>query len=182
MPNHRLVTLLSAVAIATTAGLVVPSPARAADDKYVIKSRWSGMCLQPVGGSMEQGAAIVQQPCAEHGKAGVPIDAQLWSNPSDNPSHLQNSNSGLCLDARGLAVDRTPVQQWPCNNISNENWEWGPTDSNGDRQLISRVSGTRSHCLDIPGAQITEGLEMWIYHCTENNVAQQWEHFFPQGE
>jgi hypothetical protein len=19
-----------------------------------------------------------------------------------------------------------------------------------------------------------EGLEMWIYHCTENNVAQQW--------
>jgi Ricin-type beta-trefoil lectin domain len=176
MPNHRLVTLLSAVAIATTAGLAVASPARAAD-VWPINSRWSNMCLQPANGSTEQGAAIVQQPCGTEGKAGTPPPVQNWTliPVSGNIFHLQNSlNTQLCLDARGGAVDRTPVQQWPCNWISNENWEWGPTDSHGDRQLISRVSGTRTHCLDIPGAQIMEGLEMWIYHCTKNNVAQQW--------
>jgi hypothetical protein len=172
MANHRLVTLLSAVAIATTAGLAVPSPARAADE-WPIYSPFSDQCLQPTNGSTEQGAAIVQQPC--QGKAGTP-PVQNWTliPVSGNIFHLQNSLSQLCLDARGGAVDRTPVQQWPCNSISNENWEWGPTDSNGNRQLISRVSGTGSHCLDMPGAQIMEGLEMWIYHCTENNVAQQW--------
>ena len=87
MPNHRLVTLLSAVAIATTAGLAVPSPARAENDReYTIQSvcivvpPGAGclsefgfppppppvvhLCLQPIDGSMERGAAIVQQPCA----------------------------------------------------------------------------------------------------------------------
>jgi hypothetical protein len=162
------------VAIATTAVLANPAPAHAAE-QWPIYSRWSDMCLQPANGSTEQGVAIVQQRCDTNRPAGLPL-VQTWTliPKSGNIFQLKNSFSQLCLDVRGLAVDRTPVQQWPCNWISNENWQWGPTDSNGDRQLISRVSGTRTHCLDIPGAQMIEPLEMWIYHCTVNNVAQQW--------
>jgi len=172
LPNHRLVTLLSAVAIATTAGLAVPSPARA-EDEYPIYSPWSHQCLQPVDESTEQGAAIVQQPCA--GKAGTP-PIQNWIRipVSGNIFHLKNSKSGLCLDARGGAADGTPVQQWTCNSISNENWEFGkPTGPGTNPPLISRVSGTSSHCLDMPRADQTPGLAMQIYRCN-GTVAQQW--------
>jgi hypothetical protein len=209
MPNHRLVTLLSAAAIATTAGLAVPSPARAEDNqRFTIESYCivvppgaectsdTGspghpppmpivhLCLQPVDESTEQGAAIVQMPCREN--KGVPIPAQVWTRPpSDNIFHFTNSKSGLCLDARGGAANGTPVQQWTCNNISNENWQTGkPKNQLPPRypSLISRVSGTSSHCLDMPGADPTVGHAIQIYRCNDS-VAQDWNQLqvFPEG-
>lgn len=175
MPNHRLVRLSSAVAIATTAGLAVPSPARA-DDAMPIYSNLSNQCLQPVDGSTEQGAAIVQQPCEGGEGATPPIQNWTRIRVGVNIFHFQNGLSGLCLDARGGAVNGTPVQQWTCNSISNENWEigWLPDTMHGEvPPLISRVSGTSSHCLDMPGAQPTAGLAMQIYICN-GTVAQMW--------
>src|SRR5689334_11876454 len=109
MPNHRYATLLSAVAIATTAGLAVPSPARAVDypTVYTIESRLyiaagppgRHLCLQPVDESTVEGAAIVQQPCADT-KAGTPLAQQWILEPlSGNMFHFVNMKSRLCLDA-----------------------------------------------------------------------------------
>jgi hypothetical protein len=92
---------------------------------------------------------------------------------SGNPFHFKNSLSQLCLDARGGADNGTPVQQWTCNNISNENWEPGEDIADTIPPLFSRVSDTRSHCLDMPGALPTPGLAMQIYRCN-GTVAQQW--------
>jgi hypothetical protein len=39
--------------------------------------------------------------------------------------------------------------------------------------LFSRVSGTSSYCLDIPGGQQVAGLAMQIYRCN-GTEAQQW--------
>ena len=190
MANHRLVTLLSAVTIATTAGLAVPSPARAVpvSDVYTIESPLGvsplvHLCLQPVDESTEQGAAIVQQPCGDT-KAGPPL-AQQWTRipVSGNIFHFKNSLSQLCLDARGGAANGTPVQQWTCNSISNENWETGKrADPGTPPALISRVSGTSSHCLDMPGAAPIAGSAMQIYRCN-GTVAQQWNQrpIFPEG-
>jgi hypothetical protein len=192
MPNHRLVTLLSAGAIATSAGLAVPSPARAQDDQeFTIESRLDvatgppglHLCLQPVDQSTERGAAIVQLACADD--KGGRIRAQRWTRKrvSGNIFHFINSLSQLCLDVRGVAADGTPVQQWPCNEISNEKWETGKqTDPGTPPPLISRVSGTRSHCLDMPGADPTEGRGMQIWRCN-GTVAQQWNQrpVFPEG-
>jgi hypothetical protein len=91
----------------------------------------------------------------------------------------------LCLDARGGAADGTPVQQWTCNNISNENWQTGKQINQLPAiypSLISRVSGTSSHCLDMPDADPTVGHAMQIYRCNGTD-AQQWNQrpVFPEG-
>jgi len=126
------------------------------------------MCLQPQNGSLAQGVAIVQVPCTNS-------TAQKWWEVSVSGQivHFVNARSGLCLDAKGGAVNGTPVVQWTCNTISNENWEWEEYESDDIPSLFSRVSGTKSHCLDIPWAQPTVGLQMQIARCN-GTWAQAW--------
>ena len=45
---------------------------------------------------------------------------------------------------RGGAVSGTPVEQWPCDWISNENWKFP------GGQLSSGVSGTYTQCVTVP--------------------------------
>jgi hypothetical protein len=163
---------IASVVIGLTAAVAsVPataSLAAAASTPGDIYNFLSNQCLQPVNGSTGQGAAIVQEPC----NSGA---AQQWvSIPvGDGTVHYQNVLSGLCLDARGGAANGTPVQQWTCNGISNENWEPGEYVSDYIPPLYSRVSGTSSYCLDIPGGQRTAGLAMQIYRCN-GTEAQEW--------
>jgi hypothetical protein len=135
---------------------------------FTIQNFGSNNCLQPINESIAQGAAIVQMPCNNR-------PAQNWRAVSigGNIYHFINSISGLCLDARGKAANHTPVQQWTCNKISNENWESPDVGTDDIPPLISRVSGTRSYCLDVPGGQKTAGLAMQIYRCN-GTVAQLW--------
>jgi Ricin-type beta-trefoil lectin domain len=160
--------LTQAIIAAPLLALLVTTPAGADCASCQIYSFLTNQCLQPVNGSTQQGAAIVQEPCDRS-------LAQQWTRVQvkGNISHYVNSLSGLCLDARGGAVNHTPVQQWPCNRISNENWEEGDDSNDTIPPLISRVSGTRSHCLDIPGGQRIAGLAMQIYRCN-GTEAQAW--------
>jgi hypothetical protein len=161
-------TLIRAVAIASLLALAAATPAAAACENCQIYNFMTNQCLQPVNASTEQGAAIVQEPCN-----GSP--AQDWARVPANGSvfHYRNALSGLCLDARGGPANHTPVQQWTCNRISNENWEQGDDSDDTIPPLYSRVSGTRSYCLDIPGGQKTTGLAMQIYRCN-GTEAQAW--------
>ena len=88
-------------------------PARAEDQIVKLVSSADAKCLQPVNGSTAQGAAIVQKTC--NGST-----AQQWTVHlvSSTKVHLINRASGLCLDARGKAVNGTPIQQWACNSIT----------------------------------------------------------------
>jgi hypothetical protein len=155
-------------AVAFIVAVVMPGvPAGAAGSKEIYNFL-TNQCLQPVNGSTAQGAAIVQEPC--NGSS-----AQEWVEISvgDNIFHYANVLSGFCLDARGSAANGTPVQQWTCNRISNENWQPGEYVSDDIPPLMSRVSGTSTHCLDIPGGQKTPGLAMQIYGCN-GTEAQLW--------
>ena len=128
-----------------------------------------GMCLQPINKSMEAGAAIVQQACT-----GLPEQIWIWMALPNGVSHLMNGLSGLCLDARGAAQNETPVQQWPCNQISNENWEVVVAPGTPDKEILkSRVSGTNNYCLYAPGAS-TPGTAVKIYTCN-SSVSQIWQ-------
>jgi Ricin-type beta-trefoil lectin domain-like len=149
--------------------LATPATAQCSTGSCRIYSYLSNKCLQPINGSTVRGAEIVQEAC--NGGA-----AQQWTKVrvSGNIFHFVNSLSGLCLDARGRAINGTPVQQWPCNKISNENWEPGEYFTDYVPPLISRVSGTRTHCLDIPGGQTIAGLAMQIYRCN-GTAAQEWD-------
>jgi hypothetical protein len=148
--------------------LAFPSAAVAASGTQEIYSFWSNQCLQPANGSTDQGAAIVQERC--NGST-----AQQWTEVAvgGNIFHYVNALSGLCLDVRGGARNGAPVQQWTCNGISNERWQPGEDIPDEIPPLISRVSGTSSHCLDMPGAQRIAGLAMQIYRCN-GTIAQQW--------
>jgi len=141
-------------AIAMAAIFAIVAPVKAEDPIVKLVSTASGKCLQPINQSHNQGDAIVQQTC--NGST-----AQQWTVHlvSSTKVHLINRESGLCLDARGKAVNGTPIQQWPCNQISNENWGFGITNN----LLVSAVSNTWSHCIATPGNQ--NGLPMELRQC-----------------
>ena len=98
---------------------------------------------------------------------------RVCTNSSCPTFHVVNRGSGLCLDAQGRAANGTPIIQWPCNSISNENWDFG-NSSGSVFTLRSRVSGTTSTCLDVPGAQATVGLALQLWSCN-GTVAQSWQ-------
>ena len=173
--RRRIVSLVLGSA-AALGGALSPAPLSAAGNVVVLQNFTGNKCLQPINGSTAQGAAIVQEPCS---KASA---AQQWAQVpvGNNNFHYVNSVSGLCLDARGGAANHTPVQQWTCNNISNENWQPGADEDDDIPPLFSRVSGTMDYCLDVPGGQTTTaGLAMQIYRCN-GTISQIWQ-IYPPG-
>jgi hypothetical protein len=161
MQKYRLLMLLSATAVTTAIGLST-SQSRADDPIVKLVSVENAKCLQPVNGSAGQGVAIVQESC--NGST-----AQQWTvkSVSSTKVHLVNRSSQLCLDARGKAVNGTPIQQWPCNSITNENWNFGIKNN----LLSSGISNTFSHCVATPGTQ--DGLAMELRFC-DGDPAQLW--------
>jgi hypothetical protein len=150
--------------------LAVVPPANAIDGLLVIQNTGNGKCLQPENASLFQGVAIVQEPC--NGSA-----AQLWYPIYSNPANgnyvegFKNLHSLLCLDARGGATNGTPVQQWTCNSISNEKWLAGIPPYVGP--VLSRVSGTSTHCLDDPNQSAQDGTAMQLF-AVNRTAAQSW--------
>jgi len=161
----RLVALLIAATAAMVGSLAFASPASASNHIVRIQNRGNLLCLQPDGASLDAGVSVVQVPC-------IDSQAQYWEFISlgGTTFQIRNTYSGLCMDAFGGATNGTPVVQWPCANISNQKWDTG-------KQLpdivtiTSKVAGTSTHCLDVPGAQDTIGLAMQIYRCN-GTVAQ----------
>jgi len=156
---------------AAVIGLAGAPPARADDTFLPIQNFGNYKCLQPENGSLELGAAIVQEPCDSNNPAqlwqAIPLGGDGFS------FHYMNQASQLCLDARGGASNGTPIQQWTCNWISNEKWQPGSSFPGVAHSLTSQVSGTSSHCLDVPGAQERDHLAMQLYSCNLT-VAQVW--------
>jgi hypothetical protein len=143
------------------AGLAAASPASAVKNGYFfLRNEANGLCLQPT--SHDATASIVQMPCEPPVN---PNSDQGWSRyclpGTGDCDQLRNRGSGLCLDARDGAVNGGVVQLWPCNWISNENWAY-PNYYDG---ILSRVSGTGTHCVDVPGGRSTIGLAVQLYRC-----------------
>jgi len=163
MKLFKIGMLLLASATMAAVGLAVASPA-SADAHAPIHNGDRTKCLQPVDGSLDQGAAIVQQPC--NGSA-----AQQWVFVplSQTTYQVRNLASQRCLDARGGATNGTPIQQFTCSGISNEKWDLGTSFV----VLRSLVSGTHSHCIDAPGGQTVDGLAMQLFACNDT-AAQVW--------
>ncbi|MGH3967383.1 MAG: RICIN domain-containing protein [Mycobacterium sp.] len=164
----RLVAPLLALGTTLATGSVAAPAAHAEDPIVKLVSVQNGKCLQPINGSLNRGDAVVQQAC--DGSAD-----QQWTDVvvSSTAHHLVNRSSNLCLDARGTATDGTPIQQWPCNQISNELWSFGL-----DNNLLSSgiSSGRWTHCVATPGAQ--DSLAMELRAC-DGDSSQLWDR--PEG-
>jgi hypothetical protein len=169
MVRHALSALLFTGAISVALTVPAAAPANAADDdNLIIQNTGNLKCLQPAGGSVDNGAPIVQEPCDPTN------DAQKWVRQfnGDFTNRLVNKHSLKCLDARGGATNGTPVQQWTCNSISNEKWA-AANFLPAVTQVVSRVSNTTSHCLDNPSQGTADGAPMQIFACN-TTPAQVW--------
>jgi Ricin-type beta-trefoil lectin domain-like len=142
-----------------------------------------GKCLQPAKGSSADGASIVLEPC--DGSA-----AQSWALHFMTSGFFHehtwyrviNQSSHLCLDARGGAVNGTPIQQWPCSGISDE--KWGTTNCTSKTtpmtcEIASEIYNSAvpqdrpyTHCLATPGTG--DAVSMVLMAC-EAVPAQQWK-------
>jgi hypothetical protein len=166
----RIVLAAATAVAALGAGVVIAATnATAGDDTFArsLRNVGNGLCLQPADASMDAGTAIVQQPC--DGSL-----AQEWGFLAlgGTTFRMINHNSGLCIDAQGGNANGTPVIQWPCAAITNETFDSG-VQLPGQVTMTSRVSGTRSHCIDVPGQQTTAGLAVQLWSCNKT-VAQSW--------
>ena len=178
MRNSRLFALFFVV-IGTC---LMTATARAADQVVQLVSVQSGKCLQPTQGSSANGVAIVQESC--DGSA-----AQFWamhfmaSGFANNHTwyRLINQSTHLCLDARGGAVNGTPIQQWPCSGISDE--KWGNTNCTSTPAQTCEVASEiynsavpedrpYTHCLATPGTG--DDVTMVLMSC-EGVSSQQWK-------
>ena len=159
--------LAAATAAGLTAAVTLPAGASTSPAGYYkillrVGTDAPGMCLQPADPAGGAGTAIVQQPCAGS-------QAQHWAplTISGTSYRFLNQASGLCMDVQGGAASRTPVDQWPCNSISNERWSWPHSFPDSFWPIKSQVAGSSSYCLDVPGASTQAGLGMQIYRCND---------------
>jgi hypothetical protein len=172
-PKKAGLMLAAAAAVGLTTAAVLPASASASATNYFkIFVQVSGsappLCLQPADPAGGAGTAIVQQTCAN-------IPAQSWAPINIGGSSYQflNEATGMCMDARGGAANHTPIDQWPCNTISNERWSWPHSFPDGMWPLRSQVAGSSGYCLDVPGASQQAGLGVQLYVCN-GTVAQAW--------
>ena len=148
--NNRLLTTMTVGALM----MLAYYPAQA--QKSFINLVNIKKCLQPINNSTTPGDAIVLLPCDAQNTAQVWIQTVV-----SGKAHFINYHSKLCLDARGRAAAGTPIQQWTCNSITNENW-WDPGTSSSP--LVSAVSGTSKFCLVPLGAQ--DGAQFQLVPCS----------------
>jgi hypothetical protein len=167
MRRLRIFAVLFTIVTLAAVSLITAVPASADDHTVGVQSRASLLCLQPLNESLDAGTPIVQVRCNNR-------STQTWffEDMGDHVFRPRNLASGLCLDALGGATNGTPVVQWPCSGISNQRWR-ASKDLPDVVSLRSRVAGTSSHCLDVPGGQSTEGLAVQIYVCNGTS-AQAW--------
>jgi hypothetical protein len=171
MKRRGIVSLALAGVLASALSLAASAPASANDPVYAMHNFGNSMCLQPINGTQDAGAEVVQEPCNSSTE-------QRWVfHPLGGTKYrIENEHSLRCLDAAGGATNGTPVVQWPCASISNQTWDTGVTLAGFPilATVKSRISGTTSHCLDVPGGQLSmPGLAIQIWGCNRTN-AQNW--------
>jgi Ricin-type beta-trefoil lectin domain-like/Ricin-type beta-trefoil lectin domain len=174
--------------VTTSAMILVATPVPAAQADYypiaigpLVGGQYGYVkCLQPVNGSLNAGDAIVIETCNSS-------DAQQWSVlvSSNVPQfHLVNKASNLCMDARGNAVNGTPIQQWPCDTISNEIWSLGKNGNDLASGIYnSQVAADRkqwTHCIAATYPGDIDGLPAELQAC-DGDILQQWNNPVPSA-
>src|SRR5262245_16118892 len=96
---RNLVTLVLA--------LVLWGATTAASASNFIQNVGSGKCMQPAGGSLAEGAPIIQTTCND---SAIQRWEFLPANSTGTLFRLRNVVSGRCLDVAGWANNHTPIQ------------------------------------------------------------------------
>jgi hypothetical protein len=97
----------------------------------------------------------------------------------DYTPHALHSGS-MCLDlAGGACVNGAPVQMWECNGLSRQNWDSSLFDGS-DAPLAGQIRSLSGPdpddwcCLDVPGGNVANGQEMWVWDCENSPTVFGW--------
>ncbi|WP_326822634.1 pectinesterase family protein [Streptosporangium sp. NBC_01756] len=158
--------------VATAIAWGGPAPAAQAADVpvaggvYQLKVTKSGMCLDVVGGSKDNGALLQQWGCT----------ADAWQqftvvSAGSGTYTIRNVNSGRCLDVPdGAATSGLRLQQWGCGDGTKSNQQWRFVASgSGTYQVVSAATGL---CMSDQGASTTSGAAIIQETCTANTNKQ----------
>jgi hypothetical protein len=89
---------------------------------YQLIAQHSGLCLDVVGGSTSDGAALQQYPCASPAATN-----QLWvldESADDGMVTISSARSGKCVTVPGSSTsDGIGLQQSSCNGGTNQRWD-----------------------------------------------------------
>jgi len=134
-----------------------------------ITAQHSGKCLDVYGGSVADGAAVIQWTC--HGGPN-----QQWSlRPYLDAYQVVAGHSGKCLDVYGGSVaDGTAVIQWTCHGGANQQWSLRPY-----LDAYQVVAGHSGKCLNVEGASTADGAQVVQESCN-GSTNQRW--IIPTGE
>jgi dipeptidyl aminopeptidase/acylaminoacyl peptidase len=125
----------------------------------------SQKCLDVNGGSLNDGASIIQWQC--HGGAN-----QQWrlEVAGDGYSRIVSRASGKCLDVNGGSPDDgASIIQWQCHGGANQQWRL-EVAGDGYSRIVSRHSGK---CLDVSGGSLDNGAFIIQWQC-HGGANQNW--------
>ncbi|MEV0383174.1 RICIN domain-containing protein [Nonomuraea sp. NPDC050643] len=167
--NVRARAALVVAAVLAALGLV-SAPVRAdtpvAGGVYQLKVARSGMCLDVVGGSVDNGALMQQWGCS-----GASWQQFSLVSAGSGIYTVRNVNSGRCLDVpNGAATSGLRLQQWGCGDGTKVNQHWRFVASgSGTYQVVNVASGL---CLSDEGASTSSGAAIIQETCTANTNKQ----------
>ncbi|MDB5104364.1 MAG: hypothetical protein JWP91_2053 [Fibrobacteres bacterium] len=129
---------------------------------YAVTNRNSSKCVEVSGGSVANGAVVIQNECDGS-------RAQKWelTLAGANVYKLKNVNSGKVLDVTG-AGSTNDVQQWDDVNGAAQQWRVLPAATG---YFTLNATSDVSECLDIFGVSKANGATLQTYGC--NGLASQ---------
>jgi Tol biopolymer transport system component len=116
----------------------------------------SQKCLDVNGGSLDDGASIIQWQC--HGGVN-----QQWrlEVAGDGYSRIVSRHSGKCLDVNGGSLDDgASIIQWQCHGGANQQWRLEAVT--GGYRVVARHGGK---CLDVSGESTDDGGSILQWSC-----------------
>ncbi|MFF3253819.1 RICIN domain-containing protein [Actinacidiphila glaucinigra] len=121
----------------------------------------SGKCLLPYGGSLNDGAQVVQWDCN-----GTSTQNWYWDG-----SRIRNFQSDRCLTVYGgSTANGAEMTQWRCNGSAAQDWSQ-VTGTAGGSLLVNRGSNL---CLTLYGGSGSNGAVAVQWSCQPGSAAHNW--------
>lgn len=121
----------------------------------------SGKCLLPYGGSLNDGAQVVQWDCN-----GTSAQNWYWDG-----SRIRNFQSDRCLTVYGgSTANGAEMTQWRCNGSHAQDWSRATGTAGGS--LL--VNGGSNLCLTTYGGSNSNGAVSVQWSCQADNAAHNW--------
>jgi hypothetical protein len=172
---------LAAAGLALLAGTMTGTPAQASSAStrgpFQIMNWASGSqgCIQVVSGDSRD-IQVVTGPCYATTRSLWRFIFVLVGSSFGDMWNIQNVSTGLCM--RALAnKDFSVVDTIDCTGISNERWsipQGGVPNASQIISIRSEISTGGAPCLDIQGGPSWESTPIDVFHCGNNNYAQEW--------